>query len=78
MAAVSFRLLYTRKSSLSLALSVICRLQNALTQGQVPVVLRAVLLEVFTRHVLRRALLKLHVAEAALHGCALLMARGHR
>ena len=53
-------------SSSGLCCSVVGALQHALAQGQVPVVFCAMLLEVFSGHVLRRALLELHVSEAAL------------
>ena len=53
-------------SSKALRCSVVGALQHALAQGQVPVVFCAVLFEVFSGHVLCRALLELHVSKAAL------------
>lgn len=41
-------------------------LEHGLAERQVPVVLGAVLLEVLPRHVLRGALLELHLAKAAI------------
>lgn len=58
--------IHTHTHPFSLSVSVISRLQHALTQGQVPVVLRAVFLKVFSCHVLRGALFELHVTKAAL------------
>lgn len=52
-------------------LTSVCGLQHRLAEGQVPVVLGAVLLKVLPCHVLRGALLKFHFAEAAILRCAL-------
>lgn len=49
-----------------LCASVICALQHALAQRQVPVVFCAVLFEMFPGHVLCGALLELHVSKIAL------------
>ncbi|CAN8014989.1 unnamed protein product [Ixodes persulcatus] len=43
----------------------VCQLEDGVAVGQVPVVLHAVLLEVFARKALRRAHLELHLPEAA-------------
>lgn len=50
----------------ALCFSVVGALQHALAQGQIPVVFCAVFFEVFPGHVLRRALLELHVSKTAL------------
>ena len=52
-------------------LTSVCGLQHGLAEGQVPVVLRTVLLKVLPCHVLRGALLKFHFSEAAVLRCAL-------
>lgn len=59
-------------------LASVCGLQHRLAEGQVPVVLGAVLLKVLAGHVLRGALLKFHLAKAAILRCALAGENGTR
>lgn len=55
----------------NMQLSVVCAVQYTHAKSQIPVVFRAMLLEVFSGHALCRALLELHISKTALLSCAL-------
>lgn len=55
----------------NMRLSVIRAIQYAHAKSQIPVVFRAVLLEVFSGHALCGALLELHISKTAFLSCAL-------